>query len=150
MQSYFGDLGKFTDKLKPENTPTPEGLARAVGFANFNSMKKTIEDPDIPEESRHYMLTGCSVIAEILTKAGMFDQANPSFTKFIMSAQLGITEKTEVHSISDTKITITWQDAPQTMTEADIIELDRLESALPESMQLPTSTLVEPSILDIM
>jgi hypothetical protein len=130
---------KRTDLLKA--MPTPEGLARTVGFSNFTTMRKAIENPDYPEASRHYLLVGCSIIADILTRAGLFERLNTTFAKFVMSAYLGINEKTEAYQQVDNKINITWCTPTNPLAHVDtIIEMERLETCLPEGMRLPAPT----------
>jgi len=130
--------------------PTPESFARALGFANFNSLKKAIENIDHPEDSRHYLLIGCSILADFLTRVGLTEKLNQSFGKFLMSAYLGISEKTEVYTQEDKRIVVLWgQAAPTIDGEASnrmtdlitdnnqLIEMKRLEDSLPEQMRLP-------------
>lgn len=128
--------------------PTPETYARAIGFSSFKSLISAAENNDYPEESRHYLVTGCSVIADLYTRAGMMDRMNTQFTKFIMSAALGINEKVETRTEVDNRITISWgtqspndqnTSALRYKNDPTLIELDRLESALPKNMSLATT-----------
>jgi hypothetical protein len=138
--------------------PTPEEYALHLGFSNFTSLRKTIENEDHPEESRHYLLIGCALISDMYTRAGLTGRLNASFTKFIMSAYLGINEKTEQTITEDKTIRITWgptgADDPTSQLVAslqddpDIIELERLEAALPPSMQLPAPSKTLEDILE--
>ena len=163
---------ELTEPDKDDKTrltmPTPEEFARAVGFSNFASLKKAIEDTGYTEDSRHYLLVGCSVIADMLTRAGLMSKLDSKFTKFVMSAYLSINEKTETYRQEDSKIVITWQESvydkyvdnivpintaptinltdptkplliennPPDYIDAEVIEIDRLEKALPNSMRL--------------
>lgn len=129
--------------------PTPEAYARHLGFATFKNLIATIENAEHPEASRHYLASGCSVIADLYTRAGMMDKMNTQFVKFVMSAALGINEKTEVKTEVDNRVTISWGQDPTNHTNPSIpsykndpslIELERLESALPQSMQVPQVT----------
>jgi len=127
--------------------PTPETYARAVGFSSFKSLIAAAENNEYPEESRHYLVTGCSVIADLYTRAGMMDRMNTQFTKFIMSAALGINEKVETKTEIDNRVTISWGQNPNDpntpalgyKNDPTLIELDRLESALPKNMSLATT-----------
>jgi hypothetical protein len=138
--------------------PTPEGLATHVGFANFKSMQRAIEDATLPERSRHFLLLGCSMIADVYTKAGLTEALNQRFLKFLMSAYLDISEKNEVRATTDSRLVISWQTPEPSQLPTDtLIELERLEKALPATMRqlahdentddiiefAPTSELVE-------
>lgn len=131
--------------------PTPESLARSLGFANFNTMRKAMEDQSYPEPSRYYLFTACSILADMLTRAGLTSKLDARFTKFIMSAYMGIAEKTEQYTTTDNRVHITWGSDPtrrlvderqpliDITPESDQfeIDLDKLERALPSTMQLP-------------
>ena len=133
--------------------PTPEALARSLGFANFNSMRRAMEDQSYPEPSRYYLFTACSILADMLTRAGLTSKLDQRFTKFIMSAYMNISEKTEQYTQTDNHVHITWgSDPTRKLVEErqpilDIspdgphdqfaIDLDKLERALPATMQLP-------------
>jgi hypothetical protein len=92
-------------------------------------------------------MVGCALISDMYTRAGLTGRLNNSFTKFIMSAYLGINEKIEQNITEDKTITITWNSPNPTTNDPtrqlvdpndpDIIELERLEAALPTTMQLP-------------
>lgn len=137
-------------KAKTLHMPTPEEFARAIGFSHFAQLRKAVESTDHPEASRHYLLVGCSIIADMLTRAGLQDRMNAKFVQFIMSAYMGINEKTESYTQSDNHVKIEWGASPLLERIQDVrpliemsqpdeldIELDRLERALQPNMQLP-------------
>jgi len=150
--------------LRSMRMPTPEEYARAMGFSNFAAMRKAIENPSYKEASRHYLLVGCSIISDMLTRAGLSDRLNSKFVQFVMSAYLGVNEKREMISQSDNKITIEWGSTPMMRSIQNAIplpspeqlallpvqpdtldmELDRLERALPNTMQLPVYKALNP------
>jgi hypothetical protein len=166
VESYFENrrVAKVFDEDQDATTnvcldmPTPEEYALHLGFANFTSLKRAIENEAHPEESRHYLLVGCALISDMYTRAGLTGKLNNSFTKFIMSAYLGINEKTEQTITEDRTIRITWTDDTHRLdgthrallNDPDIIELERLEAALPPSMQLPAPNTPAPTLEDIL
>jgi len=112
-----------------------------------------MEDQSYPEPSRYYLFTACSVLADMLTRAGLTAKLDQRFTKFIMSAYMNISEKTEQYTQTDNRVHITWGSDPtrrlvdERQPIIDIspdnepdqfrLDLDKLERALPASMQLP-------------
>lgn len=133
--------------------PTPESYAHSLGFSGFAQLKRALDNPDYSEESKYYITIGCSIIADLLTRAGLTDKMPTSFVKFIMSAYLDINEKAELHKTEDNRITIAWGQPMLTPTgektntlqalshdTSHLIEMERLESALPEGMRMYTSS----------
>ena len=118
--------------------PTPEGFAHHMGFASFKTMQRAIEDASLPERSRHYVLTGCGMIADAYTKAGLTGVLDKTFLKFLMSAYLNISEKTETHTTTDARLVVSWATPQVDQLPNDIVlEMERLENALPDTMRLP-------------
>jgi len=159
--------------------PTPESFARAVGFSNFRELTKAAKAEEYPVESRHYLISGCSLLMDIYTKAGLLDALDSRFVKFILAANFEMREAPErTNQLPDNTINICWthngasynqalvsapmpphpsqlvdlvtplpqqaanqlpyyvQDGQQQELDPDIIELERLEAALPKEMQV--------------
>ena len=73
-------------------TPTPAGLAVALGFTSVPAMIKAVEDPAHPQESRDTLSTVLTLLEDRLTVAGLLERTHPAFTKYIMSARLNVVE----------------------------------------------------------
>ena len=94
------------ESTKTQRTPpTPAGLAVHLGFTSVPVMLDAVSDTKHPEESRNVLLQALTRIEASLSADALMDRLNVPFTKFMLSARLGVVEKKE-SVITDTKVNI--------------------------------------------
>ena len=86
--------------------PTPAGLCLHLGFASARLMMNAIESEDHPEESRYVLACAVTKLEDALTTSALKDDVNVTMAKFVLSARLGMAEKSEKHTMNDSVMNI--------------------------------------------
>lgn len=128
-----------------DDHPTPEGLARALGFSSFQHMRHAIErrladpnnaaDPDFYDSTIHTILAACSDLQDYYLKHGLSSTLNTAVAKFISSAYFRVNETKEstvtTHNTEERTITIKIASSSPTTPEGKQ-EINRLTQHLEE------------------
>lgn len=79
----------------PPKPVTPASLALFLGFSSVPQMLSAVEDQKYMHESRHALMSALTHVEALLSEDAMTERLNVSFTKFMLSARLGVIEKKE-------------------------------------------------------
>jgi hypothetical protein len=107
--------------------PTPEGLARSVGFTSFMALRDSIKKfYDTHRLSADLLLAACSTVLDYYQQKGLTDSLSQQFIKFLSSAYFGVSEKqvTESRSTISQSVTITINSHQPESLEEEIEFLD--------------------------
>jgi len=138
-QAYLHRTMPHGTSTLSDDHPTPEGLARAIGFPSFQSMRQAIEKrlAATPEDDYDATVTtilaACADLQDYYLKHSLTSTLNASVAKFISSAYFKINETKETAATShhSEERTITIKIASQSPTSPEEAkEMDRLTEHL--------------------
>jgi len=147
-QVYFSQtLPAGPSVLSPDdNHPTPEGLASAMGFAGFTSLRKAIsrltpeqQDDPIIAQSLSTILAACSHMQDYYLKHSLSSSVPHQVAKFISSAYFNINETRVTEETSFTKQDTTVRiilETHEPSSPSEVIEMERLTTILDEQTAL--------------
>ena len=109
--------------------PTPEGLARAVGFTSFSQLRSTLKTYHKDyKTATDFLVSACSIILDYYQQQGLTDRLSQQFIRFLSSAYFDISEKTMQETTITENKTITINissSAPASFEEeVELIALD--------------------------
>jgi len=123
LQTTIEDYFSLIDSTQVP--PTPPGLSMAMGLRGWTALEHILktaeEDPDhYPSQSVHCLHVAASLLEDYYLTHGLQENIPQAFTKFILSAYHGRSEKAKMEIDqkidTDIKITIQGLSTPQSLT----------------------------------